>query len=94
MARKRAATKNAVEGGQEQPGTDDVAAGAAPAKATAKDEKFSTKAYERELKKAGVPVDMRLYDTGGHAFGVRKQGKDTDRWTDDALAWLRQLGML
>ena len=56
MARKRAATKNAVEGGQEQPGTDDVAAGAAPAKATAKDEKFSTKAYERELKKLHVDL--------------------------------------
>ena len=50
--------------------------------------------YERELKKAGVAVEMRLYDTGGHAFGVHKQGKDTDRWTDDALAWLRKLGML
>ena len=50
--------------------------------------------YERELKKAGVPVDLRLYQTGGHAFGVRKQGKDTDRWTDDALQWLRGIGML
>ena len=50
--------------------------------------------YERELKKAGVPVDLMLYDTGGHAFGVHKQGKDTDRWTDDALAWLRKQGML
>jgi acetyl esterase/lipase len=50
--------------------------------------------YERELKRAGVAVDMRLYDTGGHAFGVHKQGKDTDRWTDDALAWLHMQGML
>lgn len=50
--------------------------------------------YERELKKAGVPVDLMLYDTGGHAFGVHKQGKDTDRWMDDALAWLRRQGML
>lgn len=50
--------------------------------------------YERELKKAGVAVELRLYETGGHAFGVRKQGKDTDRWTDDALVWLREAGML
>lgn len=50
--------------------------------------------YERELKNAGVEVDLRLYDTGGHAFRVRKQGKDTDRWTNDALAWLRELGMV
>ena len=50
--------------------------------------------YERELRKAGVDVDLRLYDTGGHAFGVKKQGKDTDRWTDDALAWLGKQGFL
>lgn len=50
--------------------------------------------YERELKKAGVDVQLNVYDTGGHAFGVRKQGKATDRWTDDALQWLRKIGML
>ena len=50
--------------------------------------------YERELRKAGVDVTLNLYATGGHAFGVRKQGTDTDRWTDDALAWLRKIGML
>lgn len=50
--------------------------------------------YERELKKAGVDVTLILYDTGGHAFGVRKQGKATDRWTEDAMRWLRKIGML
>jgi acetyl esterase/lipase len=50
--------------------------------------------YERELKKAGVDVTLELYDTGGHAFGVKKQGKDTDRWTVDALQWLGKIGML
>lgn len=46
--------------------------------------------YARELRKAGVDVTLNLYDTGGHAFGVRKQGKDTDRWMDDALAWMKR----
>lgn len=50
--------------------------------------------YERELKKAGGDVTLRLYETGGHAFGVRKQGTETDRWTDDALEWLRRIGVL
>ncbi|KFN43026.1 hypothetical protein N789_10720 [Arenimonas oryziterrae DSM 21050 = YC6267] len=50
--------------------------------------------YARELKKAGVSVDLIIYPTGGHAFGVKKQGKATDRWTDDALAWLRAIKML
>ena len=47
--------------------------------------------YERELKKAGVNVELILYETGGHAFGVSKQGKDTDRWMDDALRWVRKI---
>jgi acetyl esterase/lipase len=50
--------------------------------------------YERELKKAGIDVELRLYETGGHAFGVRKQGKDTDRWMDDAMRWMAKIGML
>lgn len=50
--------------------------------------------YERELKKAGVNVELMLYETGGHAFGVKKQGKDTDRWTDDALRWLRKMKII
>ena len=45
--------------------------------------------YARELKKAGVDVTLYLYETGGHAFGVSKQGKDTDRWMDDALGWMK-----
>ncbi len=50
--------------------------------------------YERELKKAGVSVKFLLYQTGGHAFGVKKQGKDTDRWPDDALEWLKEIKIL
>jgi acetyl esterase/lipase len=50
--------------------------------------------YERELAKAGVSVKLIVYETGGHAFGVRKQGTATDRWTLDALAWLRNIKIL
>ena len=50
--------------------------------------------YARELKQAGVNVKLIRYETGGHAFGVHKQGKDTDRWTLDALAWLKQIEIL
>lgn len=53
-----------------------------------------SKVYERELKKAGVNVKLMLYQTGGHAFGVKKQGKDTDRWTIDALGWLKEIKIL
>jgi acetyl esterase/lipase len=50
--------------------------------------------YERELRNAGVDVTLNRYENGGHAFGVRKQGTDSDRWTDDASAWLKKIGML
>lgn len=50
--------------------------------------------YERELKKASVQVKLILYETGGHAFGVKKQGKATDRWTTDALEWLKEIKIL
>ncbi|MCF7751152.1 alpha/beta hydrolase [Bacillus subtilis subsp. subtilis] len=50
--------------------------------------------YERELRKAGVDVELHVYETGGHAFGVRKQGKDSDRWTQDAVRWLRRIKVL
>jgi acetyl esterase/lipase len=50
--------------------------------------------YDRELKKAGINVKLYVYQTGGHAFGVRKSGKDTDRWMDDAMAWLKEIRML
>lgn len=50
--------------------------------------------YVRELRKAGVNVTLNLYETGGHAFGVKKQGKDTDRWMSDALDWMKKNGIL
>lgn len=53
-----------------------------------------SKVYERELKKAGVDVKLIIYETGGHAFGVSKQGKDTDRWMDDAIEWLGEIDIL
>lgn len=50
--------------------------------------------YARELGKAGAPVKLIVYENGGHAFGVRKQGADSDRWTEDALLWLRNIEVL
>lgn len=35
-----------------------------------------------------------IYQNGGHAFGVRKSGQDTDRWTEDAVSWLKEINML
>jgi len=55
---------------------------------------YYSKVYEKALRNAGLDVTLNAYSTGGHAFGVRKSGKDTDRWMDDALAWLKKKGFL
>jgi acetyl esterase/lipase len=46
------------------------------------------------LKRAGVPVEMHLYASGGHGFAVRKVGHPCDTWTDRCLDWLRALKIL
>lgn len=52
-------------------------------------------AYALALNDAGVPVDMRLYARGGHAFGLRPTTDlVTTDWPGQVRAWLLGLGML
>jgi acetyl esterase/lipase len=52
-------------------------------------------AYALALNDAGVPVDMRLYAKGGHAFGMRPTADPITReWPGQVKQWLRNLGML
>jgi acetyl esterase/lipase len=52
-------------------------------------------AYALALSDAGVPVDMRLYAKGGHAFGLRPTADPVTReWPGALKQWLRDIGML
>lgn len=52
-------------------------------------------AYALALNDAGVPVDMRLYAKGGHAFGLRPTDTPITReWPGQVEQWLRSLGIL
>ena len=52
-------------------------------------------AYALALNDAGVPVDMRLYAKGGHAFGMRPSADPiTTRWPEQVRQWLRDIGVL
>lgn len=52
-------------------------------------------AYALALKDAGVPVDMRLYAKGCHAFGLRPTSDPiTTQWPHQAVEWLKHLGLL
>jgi acetyl esterase/lipase len=52
-------------------------------------------AYGLALTQAGVPVDMRLYAEGGHAFGLRPtRAPVTTEWPGLVVKWLHNIGML
>jgi len=52
-------------------------------------------AYALALKDAGVPVDMRIYAHGGHAFGLRpSEHPITTEWPGQVTQWLRHIGVL
>jgi acetyl esterase/lipase len=45
-------------------------------------------------REAGRPVEFHLYEQGGHAFGMRKQGSTSDLWIDQFYAWVKSRGLL
>jgi acetyl esterase/lipase len=50
--------------------------------------------YYAALKKAGVPVEMHLFATGGHAFGLRRTSAPITDWPRLVETWLRAIGMV
>ncbi len=43
---------------------------------------------------AGKPVELHLYEKGGHGFGARKQGLPSDGWLDAFGKWMETHGWL
>jgi acetyl esterase/lipase len=50
--------------------------------------------YYLALKQAKVPVEMHLYPSGGHGYGLRRTRDAVTSWPQQAEQWLRGLGML
>ena len=50
--------------------------------------------YFLGLQAAGVPVEMHIFPTGGHAFGMRPTGQSIDQWPALMETWLRSRGVL
>jgi acetyl esterase/lipase len=46
------------------------------------------------LKQAKVPVEMHLYPTGGHGYGLRRTEEPVTTWPDRAAEWMKQNGWL
>ena len=52
-------------------------------------------AYALALGEAGVPVDIRIYAKGGHAYGMRPTDDPiTTQWPGQVEQWLHSIGML
>ena len=49
--------------------------------------------YYAALRKLGVPVEMHLFATGGHAFGLRHTSAPITDWPRLVETWLRTIGM-
>jgi acetyl esterase/lipase len=52
---------------------------------------FSTARLAEICHRAGGRVALHVYGDGGHGFGIRKQGKLSDRWFIDFIDWLDRL---
>lgn len=50
--------------------------------------------YYAALKKAGVPAELHVYVTGGHAFGLRRTASPITAWPALMEAWLGALGVI
>lgn len=43
---------------------------------------------------AGKPVELHIYEKGGHGFGAKKQGMPSDKWLDAFGEWLKSHGWM
>jgi acetyl esterase/lipase len=65
--------------------------------AAAMDDQIATTGNEQlfaSWRSAGRPVELHLFERGGHGFGVRHQDLSSDRWTDLFIGWLGSHGYL
>ena len=51
-------------------------------------------AYTLALKHAHVPVELHVYPTGGHGFGLRRTTEPVTAWPDRAAEWMKSRGLL
>ena len=47
---------------------------------------------EAALKKAGVPVEMHIFKTGGHGWGLGKPGSEAAQWPQLFKSWAQENG--
>ncbi len=48
--------------------------------------------YYAALKQAKIPVEMHIYNSGGHGFGMKQTGKTSAQWPLQFEDWLKERG--
>jgi predicted alpha/beta superfamily hydrolase/acetyl esterase/lipase len=48
-------------------------------------------AFYAALRAAGVSPEAHIYKSGGHGFGIERQGTTSDHWADEYYYWLESL---
>lgn len=43
------------------------------------------------LKRYNVPAEMHIFQKGGHGFGIRKDGRPSDKWPEMFVDWLHAI---
>jgi len=50
--------------------------------------------YAMVLKQSKVPVELHLYPSGGHGYGLRRTKETVTTWPDRAADWMKSFGWL
>jgi len=50
--------------------------------------------YALALKNVNVPVELHIYPSGGHGYGLRRTKEPVTTWPDRATDWMRARGLL
>jgi acetyl esterase/lipase len=45
-------------------------------------------------KAAGRPVELHIFESGGHGFGMKQKGATSDHWFDELVWWMRSRALL
>lgn len=46
------------------------------------------------LKAKGVPAELKLYEQGGHGFGLGRSGEDSEGWMSAFLLWMKSMDII
>lgn len=48
----------------------------------------NSKQFYNALKEKGIPAELHIFEKGGHGYGLRKTGADSEAWPDYLKKWL------